>query len=95
MPMPAEPKLYLSGSRRMSAVSSCMFFAGTFGLTTSTVRKRAVSEMGELAQHAFISYDEKDARRANVVQAALEAAGIRVSPSPARLGRTLAELMRP
>jgi succinyl-CoA synthetase alpha subunit len=27
--------------------------------------------------------------------AAMEAAGIRVSPSPARLGRTLAELMRP
>jgi hypothetical protein len=34
--------------------------------------------MGELVQHAFISFDEKDAREADVVQAALEAAKIRV-----------------
>ena len=36
VPMPAEPKLYLSGLALSSATSSRTFVAGTLGCTSST-----------------------------------------------------------
>ena len=46
MPFPAEAKLILPGSRLASAISSCTLFAGTPGLTISTMGAVANSAIG-------------------------------------------------
>jgi hypothetical protein len=46
VPAPAEPKLYLPGLALISAMSSLSVFAGTVGLTLSTVVEATASVTG-------------------------------------------------